>query len=380
MLSVEILKGGVEVIDRLAAEWAALCDEGASNEPFLRPEWFAAFVKNFGLRVEIITVRRDGKLRALLPLMRSRSTLHGVPVRKLEAVFNLNSQRFDLVHGADESEKHSILRVIWDFIQKQPGWDVIEMRLVKKDSWLADLLTLADDDANKTGVWEMDAAPYISLPTNGQPPITINEFLKGSRKHLRQQLDRRTRRLNEIGSVTYVVTREYSPDLLARYFELETKGWKGRQGTAAGDDAAVSQFHLDFAAAVAGRDSLFAYELRLDGKTIGMSLNILCGGRMVHWKTSYDEEYARYSPGNLLFKKLVSDCIESKLSEIDLLSPATENKRFWATGTREHAAFYIFDRSLAGTLLHKWKFTVVSSLRGLKSGSPKVLIPAHAVK
>ena len=98
MQTTETLSGGIEIISRLTAEWVELCEEGASNEPFLRPEWFAAFVNNFGYKIEIITIRRDGKLRALLPLMRSRSTLHGVPVRKLEAVFNLNTQRFDLIH------------------------------------------------------------------------------------------------------------------------------------------------------------------------------------------------------------------------------------------------------------------------------------------
>lgn len=380
MLTTEILSGGEEVVRGLADEWASLCEEGASNEPFLRPEWFAAFIKNFGCKVDIITVRREGHLRALLPLMQSRSTLHGVPVRKLEAVYNLNTQRFDLIHGADESEKNAILRRLWKAIQGQPGWDVMEMRLVKKDSWLADLLAVAEDESNKTGVWEMDAAPFIALPSAVNSDISINEFLKGSRKHLRQQLDRRTRRLNEIGNVEHVVTREYSPDLLERYFELETKGWKGRQGTAVTDDAAVSQLHHEFAHAVSDNGTLYAYELRLDGKTIAMSLNILCGGRMVHWKTSYDEEYSRYSPGNLLFKKLVADCMEAKICEIDLLSPATANKRFWATGERQHAAFYIFSRGLAGTLLHKWKFTVMTNLRGFKSGSRGALIPAHAAK
>ncbi len=380
MLTTEILSGGEEIVRGLAEEWASLCEEGASNGPFLRPEWFAAFVKNFGCKIEIITVRRDGKLRALLPLMRSRSTLHGVPVRKLEAVYNLNTQRFDLIHGVDEAEKHAILRLLWKAVQGHSGWDVMEMRLVKKDSWLADLLAVAEGESNKTGVWEMDAAPFIALPSAAGSEMTINEFLRGSRKHLRQQLDRRTRRLNEIGSVEHVVTREYSPELLERYFELETKGWKGRQGTAVTDDAAVTRLHHEFALAVSDNGALHAYELRLDGKTIAMSLNILCGGRMVHWKTSYDEEYSRYSPGNLLFKKLVADCMEAKICEIDLLSPATANKRFWATGEREHAAFYIFNRGLSGTLLHKWKFTVVSGLRGFKSGSRDALIPAHAAK
>lgn len=61
MLETEILKGGSEVIGRISAEWITLCKEGASNEPFLRPEWFDAFVRNFENEIDLITVRRNGK-------------------------------------------------------------------------------------------------------------------------------------------------------------------------------------------------------------------------------------------------------------------------------------------------------------------------------
>ena len=102
------------MIDRLSAEWTELCEEGACNEPFLRPEWFSTFVKNFENEIDIITVRREGRLRAILPLIKKRGFLHGIPVRKLQAVYNLNTQRFDLIHGADEAEKAPIAQAIWE--------------------------------------------------------------------------------------------------------------------------------------------------------------------------------------------------------------------------------------------------------------------------
>ena len=380
METTERLKGGIEVIDRISAEWTELCEEGASNEPFLRPEWFTVFVKNFENEIELITVRLDGKLRAVLPLAGKRASLHGIPVRKLRAVYNLNTPRFDLIHGADETERKSIVTAIWKTIRDRSGWDVLETRLVKKDSWLGDVLALAEKENYPTGIWRMDSAPFVSLPQSDDQQEYIDNFFKGSRKHLRQELDRRLRRLREIGAVEFVSIHGYTPELIKTYFDLEAKGWKGRGGTAVTNDSRVARMHEDFARAVADNRSLFVYELKLDGKTIAMSLNIRYGKETIHWKTSYDEDYARYSPGNILFRELVVDCIRSNSAEIDFLSPATPNKRFWASGEREHVAFYVFRRGLFGSLLWRWKFSFINALRELKSLRTRKMVIAHAQK
>ena len=65
----EVLIGGIEIIEKIFADWTTLCEEGASNNPFLRPEWFTAFVKNFESEIMLLTVRREEKLRAVLPLV-----------------------------------------------------------------------------------------------------------------------------------------------------------------------------------------------------------------------------------------------------------------------------------------------------------------------
>ncbi len=374
MYQTEVLKGGVEVIDRISHEWSALCDEGASSVPFLRPEWFIAFVRNFETEIELVTVRRNGRLRALLPLVAKRSDLHGISAKNLQAVYNLNTQRFDLIHGSDESEKKDIVRAIWKVIKDHEKWSVLEMRLVRTGSWLASLVELAETDSFRTGIWKMDSAPFIRLPVAEGPKCSINDFLKGSRRQLRQQLDRRKRRLDEIGEAKLVLSRTYSPDLIDKYLELETKGWKGRNGTSAVEDPNVARLHHDFAKAVSDADELFAYELRLDEIPIAMSINIKNGRTMFHWKTTFDEAYSKYSPGNLLFKMFLADCLERDIDEIDLMSPSTTNKRYWSTGEREHAAFYVFAPGLVGTLLWAWKFGVVALLRDLRNRKQNVAV------
>jgi CelD/BcsL family acetyltransferase involved in cellulose biosynthesis len=372
----EILVGGVEIIGKIFADWTALCEEGASNQPFFRPEWFAAFVKNFENEFMLLTVRRGGKLRAVLPLVKKSGNLHGVPARKLQAVFNVNTQRFDLVHEADESKRKEIVEALWKEIKKQGKWDVLEMRLVEKDSWLKDLLALAESENYRTGVWQMDAAPFVTLPQGDDKKKVIEDYFKSFSKNRRQILGKKLRRLEKLGKVEFCVTRGYSPELIEKYLALEAQSWKGRAGTAASSDEKVAQLHDDFARAVAERNALFVYELKLDGKTIAMYISIMYDRQTIGWKMSFDEEYARFSPGNLLFAEVLKGCIENDSPEIDMLSPATDNKKLWASGEREHVAFYIFRRGILGSMLWKWKFSVISRLRKFKKKTPVKAVEA----
>ena len=96
---------------------------------------------------------------------------------------------------------------------------------------------------------------------------------------------------------------------------------------------------------------------------------------MFYWKTAYDEDYSKYSPGNVLFKMFLADCIKREIDEIDLLSPSTVNKRHWSSGEREHAAFYIFKPGIVGKFFWFWKFVLAARMRKLRSFSLRDLVP-----
>ena len=366
----ETVTGGVEIIENIFAEWTDLCKEGANNEPFFRPEWFAAFVKNFEKEILLITVRRGGKLRAVLPLVGKTDKLHGVPTRKLQAIFNLQTPRFDLIHGLDEAERAGITNAVWTEIKKLSKWDVLELRMVKKGSWLDDLLVLAAAEKHRTGVWKMDGAPFVLLPEADDKEKLIADYFKGLSKNRRQLLKKKRRYLDELGTVTFVHTRGYSAELMQTYFDLEAHGWKERAGTAVTSDGRTARLHDDFARAVAAENALIFHELKLDERTIAMYISILYDRQTVGWKMSFDENYAKFSPGNLLFIEVLNECMRNGSPELDQLSPATYNKSMWATGEYDHDALYVFRRGIVGALLHKWTFSVITRLRKYKKGTP----------
>ena len=262
------------------------------------------------------------------------------------------------------SEKQ--LSPLYGSIKNQKGWQVVEMRMVYQESWLKDLLNLAESENYRTGTWEMDCAPYITIKPSDGTKQAVGGYFDNLPKKRRQDLNRRLKRLREQGTVDFVITREYSSELMQTFFDMENRGWKGRGGTAAINDPEVENLHRDFAVAVAASDALFFYELKLDGKTIAMQLRVKYDDSTVCWKTAYDEEYARFSPGNLLFREFLSECVRNGSSGIDLLCPSTLNKKLWASGERELVGYYVFQPGIIGLLLWGWKLLIMSNLRKLK--------------
>ncbi len=101
LLTVEGHRGGVEVVESIAAEWRELCAEAHNDQPFFRPEWVGTYLRAFApcKPILLITARVDGRLKAVLPLVEEQAWHWGVPVRKLRSAANVHCLRFDLIRS-----------------------------------------------------------------------------------------------------------------------------------------------------------------------------------------------------------------------------------------------------------------------------------------
>lgn len=122
------------------------------------------------------------------------------------------------------------------------------------------------------------------------------------RKKKRKELARLRNRLAELGTLT---TREFSSgeDLSAwcdAFLRLEASGWKGREGSALGCRPATEAFFREAIAGAHAAARLQLLALELDGRPIAMLVNFLTPPGSFSFKTAFDEQFARFSPGVLL--------------------------------------------------------------------------------
>ena len=124
------------------------------------------------------------------------------------------------------------------------------------------------------------------------------------RQKKRKELRRLQNRLAELGEVAFAQPRRARTSSTAwcdAFLALEKAGWKGGAGTAlacAARDRGLLPRGRRAARWAAGR--LQFLRLDLDGRPIAMLVNFLTPPGAFSFKTAFDEDYARFSPGVLI--------------------------------------------------------------------------------
>ena len=118
----------------------------------------------------------------------------------------------------------------------------------------------------------------------------------------RKELRRQKKRLSELGELTFerFEGNKCIEPWIEQFLTLEAAGWKGHAGSALKDNANSYAFFADTMYACAQAGKLERLALRLDGKPIAMLANFLAAPGAFSFKTAFDEDYARFSPGLLL--------------------------------------------------------------------------------
>jgi hypothetical protein len=84
------------------------------------------------------------------------------------------------------------------------------------------------------------------------------------------------------------------------FLDLEMRGWKGGNGSALGCSTATRTLFSSILTGAAATGRLERLDLRLDGKPLAMLVNFHSAPGSFSFKTTYDEQFSRFSPGVLL--------------------------------------------------------------------------------
>lgn len=360
---IRALCGDVSAINPIADEWRALCEEGVSNQPFFRPEWFEAFLRAFEPRAKLrlVTARRAGRLRAVLPLLEERAIVCGLPVRRLRSPTNIHSNRFDVTVGAGDSQE--ALASLWKALRDDASWDLLEFQDVALEGQARHVLTLAAADRFPTGVWHSMNTPYVSFEDKqGDLESVLGKSGSSHFTHLRKK----SRRLEKTGPVKLERVHSFSAEILAHFYELEAASWKGRAGTSISDDINVRRFYDLIAEAAAANGYLDIRVLRCGDEIAAMNYSFSLDHKHLIPKTTYAEKFSQCSPGQLIMRDVLQSCLDDKVDEFDFLGPMAPWKAHWTSQARPHHHCFVFRKSFYGQLLRFLRIPVLSAARSSK--------------
>jgi CelD/BcsL family acetyltransferase involved in cellulose biosynthesis len=370
-LSVRVQRGGPALIEQIAGEWRRLCDESGDEEVFYRPEWAQAYLQAFEPQADLILISAwaGERLRGILPLVRRRTVISGLPIIQLTLPANVHCLRANLTVCPGE-EGAAVLKALWEAAKNLPGWHLIDVANVVEGSAIDRLLALAQADGYRTARKRTSQTLYLPIAVSAaastsdksgaQPP-----WLAGTRPKFRSHLRRAKRQLEEQGTLELKHYSTADPEALEKFYTLEASGWKGAEGTAIKCDPHTRQFY-DAIAQAAARDGYLSLDfLELNGKPIAGHFGFNLRGRYFLAKAGYDESFRRHGPGQLLVNEILSQTPQRGLHEFDFVGPATWDESRWASARRTNYRVFVFRKGLYGALLYAARIAARDAARKL---------------
>ncbi|MFO6430126.1 GNAT family N-acetyltransferase [Erythrobacter sp. W302b] len=280
----------------LLAAWERLASRAAEPNPFFEPWYLLPSLRQWGEGVRVKAWFHEGRLAGLMPVARAARYyghplthasvwLHanafcGVP---LIAAGNEDAFWRDMLAHFDRRARHALFLHLPMMPADGPANRALERVLAASPR--AHYTVAEENRALLTG--ERSAKAYLEAAMSAK-----------KRKELRRQHNR----LAEEGALVFERLEDDTglAEWTTEFLALEAAGWKGEAGSAlASAPDTRSLFEQSLAgAAAAGRLERLA--LRLDGRAIAMLVNFVTAPGAYSFKTAFDEDYARFSPGMLL--------------------------------------------------------------------------------
>ena len=176
---------------------------------------------------------------------------------------------------------------------------------------------------------------------------TFQEYWQSRPRDLVVNLARHRRRLQkESIRVEMVVDRDTDrmADCVKEHGILESKGWKGKFGTAVAPDNEQGLFYRKVLENFSREGEAVFYRLKFDGMTVASNLCLERSGVMVNLKIAYDEDFKRFAPGFLLKEEMLKTLFSE--GRIRILESYGGVRKGWTTKwftelrTMYHVNFY----------------------------------------
>lgn len=280
------------------AAWERLVGRAAEPNPFFEPWFLVPSLEQWGAnnRVTVKAWLHDGRLAGLMPIVRSAKYYGHILTH---ATGWLHANAFCgvplVVAGLEEDFWRAILahfdrmarRALFLHLPLLPAGGPLDAALerVLAASPRAHYRVAEQQRAFLTG--DMGAQAYLEEAMSAK-----------KRKELRRQHNR----LAEEGALAFerLEGDEGLAEWTAEFLALEAAGWKGEAGSALASAPDTTSLFTQALAGAATAGRLERLALRLDGRAIAMLANFITPPGAYSFKTAFDEDYARFSPGMLL--------------------------------------------------------------------------------
>lgn len=169
--------------------------------------------------------------------------------------------------------------------------------------------------------------------TNRDELASSISAISGKRK---QRLRQARKKLEKHGTIDFNTAASW-PDIqpmLEQQLQLEQRGWKGRNGTAILNNPDTISFATAAVESLANQGDCQIHSMSMNGRLLASMIMISVKGAYFPWKIAFDEEFSKFSVGNLLLSEVNELLLQEKaFRSLDSLASELNQtaRRFWTS-------------------------------------------------
>ncbi len=349
--------------DALASIWRDVTKDGGQNSPFLSHDWFACCWRTAGpnRRREVWLLEDSAGPVALIPLVRWKTRIRGVPVRMVGFLDSPDTPFADFpVAGALDEAIGAFLALL----QSRRDWDVLSLPKLPAHSRTYKALEAAFAGQLRWRVAGRQYSPHLAISERWE------EFFGHKPPRFREACRDIENRLQQSGAVTVEEHREVDPrsPIFAEVLEVSGRSWRGLRGPTRATREAMPRFYHELTQRASANGWLHLWILRLDGRAVATEYQIGANGHLHALRADFESALPDLSPGACLNLEIVRSLFErGGVHEYNMGPGLNDDKLRWATGTHELRDLQIYAPTLCGRLLYGIETRLVPLARQVRA-------------
>jgi CelD/BcsL family acetyltransferase involved in cellulose biosynthesis len=338
---------GAEGFAHLRDEWEAL-HRRSGRELSLSYAWSRAVADVHGGpgdRIRIVTLRRDGVLVGLLPLL-----ARAVPraFRQLTPLADSHVTHSDWL--TDECSGEIADGLVEGLLEAGISWDRFRMSGVfEHNPLLPHVLAALHRRGLRYLLRRKPPARVLRLPD------TYETYLGQRSAKFRNHLKRVQKKVQAHRADVSVLVGERSPslftDTFARMLEIEQASWKHADQWPMTADGAATHFYRQVFASAWAEGRLHVQFLVIDGQPAAYNLGYLVGDEYAYLKTTFASGFKHLGAATFLRGKLIEDLIARGIRLVDFAGEPYDWERQWTHEIRGHVMLTVYSGRLRSRVL-----------------------------
>ena len=347
MISIDIYKSIEEIDQEIIAQWSELEKRALTSNAYLSPSFIIPAIKYLTPDSSIVII-------IVSDVTDNNSVILGVGVFEiikptLRYPFTyLRTYRSEhsFIGGMllDDKKYREVLYNILTYLKNEKKYSALQFSDVSLFTELSD----SNNELCKKSIHWFNFENIdrlILIPKNSGIEYLEKNMSKRSYKNIK----RKKRKLNELGDVEWVLISKnnITSKNSETFLKLERSGWKGDVGSTLSKSSESEMFFKEMISNFKKYNDIFFTEIKLNGKSIASTCNLISGNVGFAFKLAWDANYSKYSIGVLNEVDLVSHAPEL-LGHLDYIDGGTNKGSFleklWLDKHTLHSGMYSLNK------------------------------------